>query len=454
MELIQNSGNGSRLEVLNRSAVEGAENVVAAVAYVTDIRTLIDECWKHRKPLTLFARYDYSGPVAEEVLQWFLSRGPDSANYQMRLVADIFHPKVIWWQGVGAYIGSANLTKRAWGGNVEAGVYFSEEDLDEHGLRAGLVDFFNEVARLSHPLTKEVADEMVKFRSGDLAVAQGKVEASFEKSRRISRQPSLISITKRSAGTRARAAFLKEWSETLQILRDIGQRIARPENLPVWISPDASPGVLADQFLHAYYYNKVRDAQNYPYRDLFEVNKNDREAALQSAIDWWRKLPAAPSDEDIHIRDWAPAAKNLLSRQAVADLSASQFQDLCSRVHAVRDHAKRVSSTTLGLQQGMHKLKRDDRIQKFAAWLYGQRSPDQSTPCEVIDFVLYGGPKTEVPDRLFAACFEDQKKVAHMGVSTLGEMVGWAMPDDFPPRNGRTSKALTALGYNVTIHSE
>jgi hypothetical protein len=67
---------------------------------------------------------------------------------------------------------------------------------------------------------------------------------------------------------------------------------------------------------------------------------------------------------------------------------------------------------------------------------------------------LHDGPKSEVPDRIFAACFDEAKKIPHMGVSTLGEMVGWAMPDDFPPRNGRTSKALTALGYPVKIHSE
>ncbi len=99
-------------------------------------------------------------------------------------------------------------------------------------------------------------------------------------------------------------------------------------------------------------------------------------------------------------------------------------------------------------------MTQNDRIRVFAKWLYAQKSTDGSDPREVIDFVLHGGSKTEVPDRIFGACFDDVKKIPHMGVSTLGEMVGWAMPDDFPPRNGRTSKALTALGYQVKIHSE
>ncbi len=33
----------------------------------------------------------------------------------------------------------------------------------------------------------------------------------------------------------------------------------------------------------------------------------------------------------------------------------------------------------------------------------------------------------------------------------LGEIVVWARPDEFPPRNMQTSKGLRALGYNVRI---
>jgi hypothetical protein len=35
--------------------------------------------------------------------------------------------------------------------------------------------------------------------------------------------------------------------------------------------------------------------------------------------------------------------------------------------------------------------------------------------------------------------------------STLGEAVGWARPDDYPPRNNRTNKALRALGHDVKL---
>src|SRR5437867_7699059 len=166
MEFIQNTSTGSQLDSLNAAAMQNTDSVVAAVAYVTDCRSLIERCWKDKKPLTLFARYDFSGPVSHEVLEWFLSKSAQSANYEMRLVADIFHPKVIWWRGAGVYIGSANLSKSAWAGNIEAGVFISEDELDDNDMRSDLEDFFAEVRRLSHPLTREVADEMVAAGTG------------------------------------------------------------------------------------------------------------------------------------------------------------------------------------------------------------------------------------------------------------------------------------------------
>jgi hypothetical protein len=264
----------------------------------------------------------------------------------------------------------------------------------------------------------------------------------------------LVSITRQPASSKHRAAFLKEWSDTLQHLRAIGQRLALPMNRPDWVPADASSGVLADQFLHAYYYNRVREGATYPYREFFKTNTQNREAALQEAIKWWRELKSAPSHEDVHISRWAPDVHQKLAPASLSEMTLPTFQELCLRIHAVRDHAKRVSSTAIGLQAGLSSLAHEDRVRAFAGWLFQQKSKDASTCCEVIDFVLYGGSKADIPDRIFTACHDPAKKIPHMGISTLGEMVGWAMPDDFPPRNGRTSKALTALGYHVTIHSE
>ena len=118
-------------------------------------------------------------------------------------------------------------------------------------------------------------------------------------------------------------------------MRDLGRRVLLPENRPTWVPADTPSGVLADQFLHAYYYNRVRDGQNYPYRDLCKINSANREAAVQEAIEWWRTLTAAPSDEEIHITKWAPEVRKLLLPGNLKSMSESQFEELCLRVNAV-----------------------------------------------------------------------------------------------------------------------
>jgi hypothetical protein len=53
---------------------------------------------------------------------------------------------------------------------------------------------------------------------------------------------------------------------------------------------------------------------------------------------------------------------------------------------------------------------------------------------------------------MWDALTDSRRKVELLGVSSLGEIVGWALPDLYPPRNGRTSKSLRSLGYDVRVH--
>ena len=97
-------------------------------------------------------------------------------------------------------------------------------------------------------------------------------------------------------------------------------------------------------------------------------------------------------------------------------------------------------------------MEADQRYEFFSRWLYKQRSKNGDTFLECLHFVLYGGQSDKTPDRLFEACFNPKRHISHLGVSSIGEIIGWTLPDKFPPRNGQTSKALTTLGNPVKIH--
>jgi len=54
--------------------------------------------------------------------------------------------------------------------------------------------------------------------------------------------------------------------------------------------------------------------------------------------------------------------------------------------------------------------------------------------------------------RLFEAYANREIRFPRYGLNTIAEVIGWVRPDVAPPRNGRTSKALKALGYDVKIY--
>jgi hypothetical protein len=101
-------------------------------------------------------RLDDRIAVSVPVLNSFLQK--KSPTFVCRLVQH-HHAKVIWWRGVGVYIGSANLTNSAWYTNVEAGCFFSEEEITDD-MAEDLLDLFATLECHSTPLTEELLEVM------------------------------------------------------------------------------------------------------------------------------------------------------------------------------------------------------------------------------------------------------------------------------------------------------
>jgi hypothetical protein len=166
---------------------------------------------------------------------------------------------------------------------------------------------------------------------------------------------------------------------------------------------------------------------------------------------WWSGLPSGPKGEEKALFDWAPYLRQKLSDESLSLLSREDFLSICERVWSIQDHARRVSNATLNLPGG-RRYSMAEKTGALASYLFERRSPNGATVAQVIHHVLYGGTDEDLPARLWEATTEGPWKIDHLGVSALGELIGWALPDKFPPRNNRTSKALRALGYPVTVH--
>ncbi len=457
MKLILGGINGEFLADLLLEAereIDGrrrTEEVWAGVAYAAGFHhsgMLLNWCFEKNVPLKFWGRLDETVPVEIEILNAFLKK--KSPDFVCKLVKH-HHAKVIWWRGFGIYIGSANLTYPAWNKNVEAGCYFDETELST----AQIADFEQMFATLdtnAAPLTDELRDLMIE-RAKRLKKAEVD-DRTFWSHPSVRHWNGLIVTTAKKASDRRREDFLYEWNETLQLLRDIAARVSQSHSRPAWVDVNASVGAQADQFLHAHYYHQTFDGRRAMYASYYEENRNRREQALTDAIAWWHQLPKAPSDwpgEDVVINGVSRELADLLQPSKLPNLEFEDFRTVAGKVYAMGDFARRARNSLVKLPEGVA-YTIPEKLDALCKLLWEQRTQNGSTVLRVLDHILYGGAEDLLPDRLWQAVADPAWKLEGMGISTLGELVGWAMPDKFPPRNGRTSKALRSLGYDVRVH--
>lgn len=451
MKFVSGLLNGVLLDNLMATNMEDCSRVRASIAYADgkNLR-LLEACKNRSKPLEFYGRYDHTVAISPSVLRWFLDQA--SPNFQCKLIPDIFHAKVIWWVESGAYFGSANLSDRAWLTNVEVGTYLTHEELVHNGMDQQLEQYFDQIDSRASSLTDEVYREqlMLSKQRSDLETSDEKIRRSFELRRIIPVGPNLAATDKVQAGKRRLELFKTEWNGTLQIMRDIGIRISKDEVRPSWVDSNVPSSVQADQFLHAYYYLQVREGNRHPYEEFHAKNSANPEKALSDIVDWWSRSDFKYDAEYRHMHEWALRVRELCARDQILLLDMSGLTELLSLIHAVRDHASKLDVASIGLEPGKADI--TERIKAFARWIWSQRSNDGKTVLQTFSYVIWGRngfDGEDITHRLWNGFSSEEWSIPHIGLSTLGELVGWARPDDFPPRNGRTSKALKALGYRV-----
>lgn len=445
MELISNKINNKYLESFLPTPDANVNGVVAAIAYGNDINEkFIRNCLDNKYRLDIWMRYDHTVPVAVPLLKKLLKHHRD--NIFCKLIPDYLHSKVIWWHGYGAYIGSANLTDRAWMRNIEAGVFLSDSDLQDTGMAIELEIFFDELRVIdqSFNLTQEVISEMEAIQAKRKGLAD--IGKDLRKTP-VWDGPAAINAVK--AKDRRKENFRKEWHDALTILRSIGDQLIH--NRPEWVDVDIPIEWQIDQFLHAFYYNKVGEGNSKPFEDYFQANRHDPKNALNREIAWWASTSEAPSHEDHTFYVSAPYIREHLRKDKILSLSEDEFTNVCKHTHATKDHVIKMKLAKLG-RPDLSNLNREGRLHLYSKWLLRERNNKGWSVLQLLDYVLYGGQRDDTWERLYIASRDNDYVLPHYGLNSMAELVGWAQPETAPPRNGRTSKALRAFGYDVKIY--
>lgn len=448
MKFYGNKINGSYLrEVLPSSDIK-VEWVKAAIAYGNDANTLLKNCLDNKLRLDIWMRYDHTVPVAPNLLRKLL----ENVGYNIfcNLVPDILHSKVILWKGYGAYIGSANLTDRAWNSNIEFGVFLSEEELLTANVGHELEEFFNTLASFEEifPLTEEVIVEQEKIALLRKGIDKQADEVGKRQRKHKVWEGPVTHTTPEKSYDAHRSRFIREWGDGISYLRNIARKA--PEYRPAWLNENVPAEWQADQFLHAYYYNEVKDGAKHPYEEFYSKHKANPAKALEAGLQWWSRLPGPPSFEDDNCHRRAPIIYELLSKGEISQLTVEKFAEICNANHSTADHVKRMRLAVLGIDDAHTGL--DVRVEAFAEWLWAKKNNSSQTIKDLLIYVMDSGEPEDFVDRLFEAAYSENRKFPHFGINQISEMTGWARPELCPPRNGRTSKGLRALGYDVKIH--
>lgn len=464
MQTILGRLNGTFLANLLAQSYPVSTSIHAAIAYADHHERLIQHLRDHPDiKLKFYGRMDHEGAVSLRLLEWFLMHAPPTAV--CHLVNGRFHPKVLWWHGYGAYIGSANLTSNGWERNIEAGLFMTEEELEASGTAEQLDALFAELDAISVRLTDEIFEKL-KLVDQERRKAQPALDAVKRRYDELlgKEKPYQGQLTAARPGERvsnAQQAFVDEWRETLQLMRTLCRDFAAMKKRPSWVSEAANPTVHFDQFLHGYYYHVVlksfdEGASTSKVGQLYERNKGNPARALAEAADWWASLSAPPSraryDEAVFIGERAPRMQDLFSRTSLDGMTEDLFAEALSNVYAFREHARQIERSFYGLPSDHHESE-DERAERFARWLWKQRSEGGKTAVDVLTFVIHGSEPADAVHRIWLATRDARWKLPRVGKSSLGETLGWARPDDYPPRNDRTNKALRSLGYSVRIFS-
>jgi hypothetical protein len=445
MELITGALNKRWLHNLVATHTPDCSEVIAAIAYASaDKLDLFEACKRNSKPVTYYGRYDESVPVAPAVVKWFLDQR--SPNFTCRMVPDVLHAKVIWWVGVGVYIGSANLTNRAWTSNIEAGTFVTDEELACGPMLEELRTFFDVTDAKAESIDDQFYQHLLGLERQRKQLDQAEYEFKSRVKRYFPEGAGLVSVDKVKAQDRAFAEFARRWRESLQVLKDISQKCSLDVNRPDWIPKGTPAGAQADQFVHAYYYQFVRGHMG---GNLVETayakHRLNPAGALDEALAWWKRAEFDNKQERRSLLEWAPQLKDMLSRARIGTLSKDEFCHALSMVHAVIDYGRKRSNSELGLPSTQQDT--DTKVRLHAEQLWEARSPDGKSPLEMLEYVIWDAGAVE--GRIWAAARSDKWRLPWVQFSTLGEIVGWARPDDFPPRNDRTLKGLRALGFSV-----
>ena len=187
----------ARIRDLHEDALSICSEIWAAAPYARKGNALFEPSKKRNIRLVFYGLLDREAgrDVDVDLLEDLLGRG-----IPCHLLQGLFHAKIIWWRGFGAYLGSSNLTRLGWDDeNAECGVFLSDVELRSAALDLALEAFFAHLQSRAVSLNASLLAELKALASlssdGALLLAPNAIPthlARFDDPRRILLQSRIL----------------------------------------------------------------------------------------------------------------------------------------------------------------------------------------------------------------------------------------------------------------------
>ena len=459
MKLVANDINKNYFRAILENAHQ-AVRIDLAVAYISD-DSLFEIARRYQIPFRIWCRID------EEVSLRTLEILEKNLNYpecQLFATHDYLHCKVIWLHGIGCYVGSANLTRKALLDNIEIGT-FIEEGRDENEYFQEVATFFDSLQHYTSPIVIEdikrirtifegiKKDPQILETNNALMELKKQYLEEWEKLKAAMFRNQRVPFREPSTASQNQKRIVDEWKRCQKLLMGYTAIYRKEYQRPKWVGPDVPYSAELDKMFDWYYSNYIKGEQRVEIivEEQHQKNRDKSDDKIRELFRMWSNQDELPDEwisESFEVR--VPTVRKLLNKDKIRNLNTDEVAQVVYHCYALMDHIDKFRSyTDLRLPTDGEKAPREVKAKQFAKHYLSEKNEHGKSFLDILYYFIWD--TSAPPWEKIWECTDRWSKWKYPGIdrSTLGELIGLARPDEYPVRNNRTSRVLYALGVEV-----
>lgn len=400
------------------SLITKANNINIAVAFLTDI-SVLENLNKQGCKVRIVVRLGF--PTSPNALESLLK----ISNIEARFFSDrSFHPKLYIFGSSGALVGSANLTHSAMTTNQEIMVHIDAED----DIFTELVDLFSEYWKESKVLTLQTVKDYKTIYDKFKSLSSDAYKLEEEVHKKIGRVVG-FNIGRDKTNQSKENIFIEDYRKTYQesvsafntvrqVYEEVGERKVSEKEIPLRLEIDSFISFVRD-----------RHTEKESWKNTPIVSGEPQNSKITELVKEWHKTSWPYFEKTIVGETYPRLGIVFESEKSILEASPDKiFEALCT-VHSFHNRLRFYPG-------GLDTLKQE---------FLGKNHIDKIK--ESLMYLVHGN--AEIIERMANLIFNSKYKLNVFGQSNVQELIGWKNKEELPVINGRTTKILRYLGFDV-----